>query len=178
MAENLDEHKVFIVMGVSGSGKSSVAAEAARRTGAAFLDGDFLHPRANILKMAVGLPLSDEDRQPWLAAVNSAAFAMRRSNRISVIVCSALKRRYRDWLRDGNPGIVFIYLQGAADLIEARLSSRSGHFFKPELLRSQFEALEEPAGDECDTRRVDISKSLREVVDEVVRLIRSDAPGS
>jgi len=178
MTEDQGPHRVFIIMGVSGSGKSSVAAESARRTGAAFLDGDFLHPRGNILKMADGLPLSDQDRQPWLAAVNNAAFAMQRSNQVSVIVCSALKRRYRDWLRDGNPGLVFIYLKGTPELIESRLLARSGHFFKPELLVSQFETLEEPGGDECDVRSVDIARSLPEVVDEVVRLIGSEVTGS
>jgi gluconokinase len=177
MSEDLDQHKVFIIMGVSGSGKSSVAAEAARRTGAAFLDGDFLHPRENILKMGGGLPLSDEDRHPWLAAVNSAAFAMRRSNQISVIVCSALKRRYRDLLREGNQGIVFIHLAGSAELVGERLLARSGHFFKPELLKSQFEALEEPDADEGDVRRVEIAQSLPEVVDEVVRLILAEVNG-
>lgn len=176
MSDSGNEHRVFVVMGVSGSGKSSVAAEAARRLGAAFLDGDFLHPRVNILKMAAGEPLTDEDRRPWLEAVNGAAFAMRRSNVVSVIVCSALKRKYRDWLRAGNPGLRFVYLRGSHELIRARLEGRSGHFFKPEMLVSQFHALEEPSEDEVDVLEVDVSGSLEEVVVRVVEgVMRSGA---
>ncbi len=158
-------------MGVSGSGKSTVAGEAARMTGAAMLDGDFLHPRANIEKMAAGEPLTDEDRAPWLRAVADAAHAMSRSNPLSLIVCSALKRRYRDRLREGNPGLGFIYLKGGRDLIAARMAARSGHFFKPAMLDSQFEALEEPGEDEPDVLTVDVSRPTDDVVAAVAALI-------
>jgi gluconokinase len=86
-----NQNRIYVIMGVSGSGKSAVAAAAARQLSAGFLDGDFLHPRSNILKMAAGEPLNDDDRAPWLAALNDAAFAMQRTNTVSVIVCSALK---------------------------------------------------------------------------------------
>jgi gluconokinase len=171
MSQIQDRHRIFIVMGVSGSGKSSVACHVARALDAALIDGDFLHPRANILKMESGIPLSDDDRAPWLAAVSDAAFAMQRSNRCSIMVCSALKRRYRDRLRVGNPGLQFIYLHGTSDVIAERLALRSGHFFKSELLRSQFEALEEPSDEEADVHRIDIAKPLGEVVSEVVELV-------
>lgn len=91
MKDTQSLHHVFILMGVSGSGKSAVANGVAQRIGAAFLDGDFLHPRANITKMASGHALNDEDRKPWLHALNDAAFAMQRTNKVSLIVCSALK---------------------------------------------------------------------------------------
>lgn len=104
----------------------------------AFLDGDFLHPRANILKMAEGHPLDDNDRLPRLQALNDAAFAMQRTCAISIIVCSALKKHYRDILRQGNDNLRFVYLKGNFDTIEARLKARKGHFFKPQMLVTQF----------------------------------------
>lgn len=171
MSEKPNENRVFVVMGVSGSGKSVVASEVARQLGGAMLDGDFLHPRANILKMSSGQSLNDEDRAPWLAALNDAAFAMRRTNRYAFIVCSALKRRYRDLLRDGNPDLVFIYLKGTYELIEGRMLARGNHFFKPQMLVTQFEALEEPLEDESDVWVIPIDQSLPEVVDAVIARI-------
>lgn len=129
-------------MGVSGSGKSAVASEVAHQLHAAFLDGDFLHPRRNIEKMASGEPLNDDDRKPWLQALNDAAFAMQRTNKVSLIVCSALKKHYRDLLREGNPNLSFIYLKGDFDVIESRLKARKGHFFKTQMLVTQFETLQ------------------------------------
>ncbi|WP_203563947.1 gluconokinase, GntK/IdnK-type [Deefgea sp. CFH1-16] len=103
--------KVYVLMGVSGCGKSAVANQLAKDLNAAFLDGDFLHPRANIEKMSSGQPLNDDDRAPWLGAVNDAAFAMQRTNPVSLIVCSALKKSYRDRLRQGNPNLSFIFFK-------------------------------------------------------------------
>lgn len=144
MSTTNHDHHVYVLMGVSGSGKSAVASEVAHQLQAAFLDGDFLHPRSNIMKMASGEPLNDDDRKPWLQALNDAAFAMQRTNKVSLIVCSALKKVYRDQLRDGNPNLSFIYLKGDFDVIESRLKARKGHFFKTQMLVTQFEALEEP----------------------------------
>lgn len=158
-------------MGVSGSGKSVVAAQVAGKTGGAMLDGDYLHPRANIMKMSSGQSLGDEDRAPWLTALNDAAFAMRRTNALSFIVCSALKKRYRDRLREGNPGLAFIYLKGSYELIEGRMLSRANHFFKPQMLVTQFQALEEPLDDESDVWVVPIDQTLPEVVDAVIARI-------
>jgi len=165
-------HHVFILMGVSGSGKSAVANQVSHQLNTAFLDGDFLHPRSNIMKMADGHPLDDNDRQPWLQALNDAAFAMQRTQAISVIVCSALKKSYRDILRQGNENLKFIYLKGDFATIEARLKSRKGHFFKPQMLVTQFATLQEPGADEPDVLVVDINHSLDEVVAATVATIK------
>lgn len=162
---------VFVLMGVSGSGKSAVANAVAYQLKAAFLDGDFLHPRANIEKMSAGNPLNDDDRQPWLEAINDAAFAMQRTNAVSLIVCSALKRSYRDILRKGNDNLSFVYLKGDFDTIETRLRARKGHFFKPQMLVTQFETLEEPGSDERNVLVVDINQSLDDVVADTVSAI-------
>ena len=119
MSTTNPDHHVYVLMGVSGSGKSAVASEVAHQIHAAFLDGDFLHPRSNINKMASGEPLNDDDRKPWLQALNDAAFAMQRTNKVSLIVCSALKKTYRDQLREGNANLSFIYLKGDFDVIES-----------------------------------------------------------
>lgn len=165
-------HHVFILMGVSGSGKSVVANRVSHQLNTAFLDGDFLHPRANILKMAEGHPLDDNDRLPWLQALNDAAFAMQRTQAISIIVCSALKKHYRDMLRQGNDNLRFVYLKGDFDTIESRLKARKGHFFKPQMLVTQFATLEEPGADETDVLAVDITHTLDEVVAATVATIK------
>ncbi|PIJ51168.1 gluconokinase [Erwinia sp. OLTSP20] len=164
---------VFVLMGVSGSGKSVVASEVAWQMKAAFVDGDFLHPRANIEKMSHGHALNDDDRRPWLQAINDAAFAMQRTHRISLIVCSALKKNYRDLLREGNDNLSFIYLKGDFDTIESRLRARKGHFFKPQMLVSQFETLQEPGSDEPDVLVVDINHPLDEVVANTIGTINN-----
>lgn len=164
-------HHVFILMGVSGSGKSVVASGIAQKTGAAFLDGDFLHPRANIKKMSDGHALNDSDRLPWLKALSDAIFAMQRTNSVSLIVYSALKKKYRDILRNGNQHLSFLYLEGDFKLIEGRLKKRKNHFFKPNMLVSQFDTLEVPSNDEKDVYVIDIKPPLVEVIDNTVKLI-------
>lgn len=171
MCKQPQQHFVFIIMGVSGSGKSVVAKKIAQRMNIAFLDGDFLHPRRNILKMAEGHPLNDEDRKPWLSALNDAVFAMQRTQAASLLVCSALKQSYRDCLRQGNPNLRFIYLAGDQSTLEKRLKNRKGHFFKPEMLISQFKILEEPSPDEDDVFRIQVNQSLDGVVSEVLASI-------
>ncbi|HGJ5873759.1 MULTISPECIES: gluconokinase [Arsenophonus] len=171
MSDTKKIHHVFILMGVSGSGKSAVASGIAQKTGAAFLDGDFLHPRANIEKMSAGHALNDSDRLPWLKALNDAIFAMQRTNSVSLIVCSALKKKYRDILRDGNQHLSFLYLEGDFKLIEGRLKKRKNHFFKPNMLVSQFDTLEVPSNDEKDVYVIDIKPPLIEVIDNTVKLI-------
>lgn len=163
--------KIFVLMGVSGCGKSAVATQLAQKLGAAFLDGDFLHPRANIEKMASGQPLNDDDRAPWLAAINDAAFAMQRANPVSLIVCSALKKAYRDRLRQGNPNLAFLFLKGDFDLIEQRLIARQGHFQKSGMLASQFAALEVPSADENDVIEIDIAQPLDAVIEQAHQAI-------
>lgn len=170
---NHDNH-IYVLMGVSGSGKSAVASEVAYQLHAAFLDGDFLHPRCNIMKMAAGEPLDDRDRMPWLKALNDAAFAMQRTNKVSLIVCSALKKKYRDMLRENNPNLSFIYLRGNFALIENRLKARKGHFFKTQMLVTQFQTLEEPGADERDVVAVNIDQPLDSVVSNTLDLINKN----
>lgn len=163
----------FVFMGVSGSGKSAVAEAVAKTLDAPFLDGDFLHPRANIDKMASGQPLNDDDREPWLEALNSAIYAMQRTHAISILVCSALKQKYRDQLRKGNANLYFIYLKGDYELIAERMQKRKGHFFRPELLKSQFDALEEPQNNHQDTCCIAVNQPLTAVVKEALAFIAS-----
>ncbi|MFS2223876.1 gluconokinase [Pantoea sp. B65] len=167
-----NQNRIYILMGVSGSGKSAVASAVARQLSAGFLDGDFLHPRSNILKMASGEALDDSDRAPWLAALNDAAFAMQRTHSVSIIVCSALKKNYRDRLRAGHSNLSFIYLQGDFPLIEQRMVARRGHFFKPQMLISQFAALEQPGAEERDVMAIDISQPLAAVIAETLQHIQ------
>jgi gluconokinase len=164
--------KSIILMGVSGSGKSTIGAAVAREIKAKFIDGDDLHPRANIQKMASGQPLNDEDRAPWLQRLNDAAYSLNHKNESGIIVCSALKRRYRDLLRKDNDNMVFIYLKGSFEVILARLQARSGHFMPTELLKSQFEALEEPGADEKDVICVDIDTDVEGVVGHCVAALK------
>ncbi|NHB94103.1 gluconokinase [Photorhabdus cinerea] len=177
MSDTHHPNHVFVLMGVSGSGKSAVANAVAYKLDSAFLDGDFLHPRSNINKMAEGYALNDEDRKPWLKSLNDAVFAMQRTNLVSLIVCSALKRHYRDMLRDNNKNLSFLYMKGDFDLIESRLKARKDHFFKPQMLISQFEALEEPGSDEKDVYLIDIRSSLDEVINHSIKIINSVISG-
>lgn len=172
MNSTVSANRVYVLMGVSGSGKSAVAAEITCQLHTAFLDGDFLHPRHNIEKMAAGQPLDDEDRAPWLRAINDAAFAMQRTNRLSLIVCSALKKAYRDQLRANNPYLAFIWLKGDFAVIKQRLKKRPAHFFRAEMLLTQFETLEEPGPDEKDVFVIDANQPLRSVVADTIACIR------
>lgn len=139
---------ILIVMGVSGSGKTTVAALLAGRLGWRFADGDDFHSAANVAKMRSGEPLDDADRQPWLDALAAEIDRWRREGASGVLACSALKRRYRDFLVDYRPGLHLVYLKGEPELIAHRLAARHGHFMPPALLESQFAALEEPGSDE------------------------------
>jgi len=156
----------WVVMGVSGSGKTTVGRALAQRLGVPFFDADDFHPPANIAKMSRGEALDDADRRPWLEAL-AAVLA---GHRDCVVTCSALKRRYRDVLRGGgdaeNP-VRFVYLKADYETIAARMD-RPGHFFPAELLRSQFEALEEPgAVDGDDAVVIDASRPVDQVVEAI-----------
>jgi gluconokinase len=139
---------VLVVMGVSGAGKTTVGQALALRLGWPFKEGDDLHPPENIAKMEAGAPLTDADRTPWLAAVDAWIDSWRRSGASGVITCSALKRAYRDDLREGRPEVRFVFLRGDPAQLAARVSQRRGHFMPPSLLASQFADLEPPSQNE------------------------------
>ncbi|MBL0421987.1 gluconokinase [Ramlibacter sp. AW1] len=157
----------WLVMGVSGSGKSTVARALAEHLGGAFIEGDDYHPRRNIELMSQGKALADADRWPWLAAVAEAA--TRVDTRPVVIACSALKRGYRDLLRERLPGLRVLFLQAGPDLLHARLDARRDHFMKAGLLRSQFADLEPPVG-EAGVDVLDVSRPLPAVVEAALRI--------
>lgn len=159
-------HPVLVVMGVSGSGKSTVAAALVDRLGWAFQEGDDLHPAANIAKMAAGHALSDADRAPWLAAVAAWIAARDAAGEPGIVTCSALRARYRDVLR--GPSTVFVHLQGPTALIADRLSQREGHFMAPQLLGSQVDALE-PLGPRETGLAVDAGPTPAEQAESIIR---------
>ncbi|VFP85573.1 gluconokinase [Candidatus Erwinia haradaeae] len=164
-------YHVFVFMGVSGSGKSTIANAAAYHLHAAVLDGDFLHPRDNIKKMSSGHALSDSDRYPWLKAINDAIFAMQSTNKLSLIVCSALKKSYRNILRMDHSNLSFIYLKGDFKTIQERLQARKGHFFQSQMLITQFATLEDPGNDEKDVWLVNVNQSLQCVINATIKII-------
>jgi gluconokinase len=145
---------LYVVMGVAGSGKSTVGAALARALGVEFVEGDDYHPPENVQRMTAGIPLTDEDRAGWLRALAARLREARKAGTGLVITCSALKRSYRDVLRAGTPDVRFVFLRGSRALIAERLAGRRGHFMPASLLDSQFAALEEPATNEgawvCD----------------------------
>jgi len=139
---------ILVVMGVSGSGKTTVARGLAERLGWRFQEGDALHPPANVAKMAAGTPLTDADRWPWLHAIAAVIDAWRAEGASGVVTCSALKRAYRDILVGDRADVRLVFLRGDKALIAARMAARRGHFMPPALLDSQFATLEAPGPDE------------------------------
>jgi gluconokinase len=139
---------ILVVLGVSGSGKTTVGSMLAERLGLPFVDADEFHTPQGREQMAAGRPLTDVDRWPWLARIEQWMDEQIRAGTSAVIACSALKRSYRDLLRTGRPQVRLVYLYGSRELIAARLAGRAGHFFPALLLESQFREFEEPAADE------------------------------
>lgn len=162
---NAQPAPLIVVMGVSGSGKSTVGAALAQRLGVPFEDGDDLHPAANIAKMSAGHPLDDRDRGPWLAAIGAWLAAHHDTG--GVVSSSALKRRYRDTLREHVPGLAFLHLHGSPDVIAARQATRPGHFMPASLLASQFGTLEPLALDEPGLV-IDVAQPVDVIVQEYV----------
>ena len=158
---------VLVLMGVSGSGKTTVARIIAERLHWAFEEGDALHPPANVAKMAAGHPLTDEDRAPWLAKVADWVDARLDAGESGVITCSALKRKYRELIDRRGERVEFVYLHGSRELIATRLATRQGHFMPSSLLDSQFATLEEPAADE-PVIRVEIGAAPESVAADVL----------
>jgi gluconokinase len=153
---------LIVVMGVTGSGKSTVGAALAERLGVPFGDADDFHSAANVAKMASGAPLDDDDRLPWLQAIG----AWLATHTGAVASCSALKRTYRDILREAAPGVRFVHLHGDRETVQRRVASRTGHFMPESLVESQFAALEELQPDE-NGLVLDFARPVDEIVDEV-----------
>ncbi|WP_031510462.1 gluconokinase [Streptomyces megasporus] len=167
----MSSSRVVVVMGVAGTGKTTVGHLLADRLGVPYAEGDDFHPAANIAKMTAGEPLTDEDRLPWLDDIG--AWARARAGLGGVVSCSALKRSYRDRLRAAAPDVVFVHLTGDRRLIEERMSHREGHFMPTALLDSQFATLQPLEPDESGVA-VDVSGSPEEVAERVVRALLDD----
>jgi carbohydrate kinase (thermoresistant glucokinase family) len=161
-------------MGVSGSGKSTIAEVLAARLGWPFEEGDTLHPEVNIAKMHAGIPLTDADRKPWLERVAAWIDTQRARKQPGIITCSALKRSYRQTIIGSRPEVRLVYLRGGRDLVAEHLAGRKGHFMPKRLLQSQIDTLEEPGPDE-DPLVVDVGSSVGEVATKIIHLLGGSA---
>jgi gluconokinase len=161
----------LIVMGVSGSGKSTIGERLARRIAWRFEDGDRFHPASNVAKMSAGQPLTDDDRWPWLLAIADEIDRACGAGEHAVIACSALRRAYRDVLVHGRDDVRIVFLEGSQELIANRLAERKGHFMPPGLLASQFKTLEPPGANENPVT-VSIDASVEIIVDNIVNQLR------
>jgi len=164
-----------VVMGVSGSGKSTVTTGIAAALSLDSIDGDALHLPQSVAKMVAGIPLADEDRWPWLDRIGAHLADTEAHPRGLVVACSALKRRYRDRLRSASPGVCFIFLDGAAEVIAARMAGRSGHFMPGTLLESQLKTLERPGPDESDVLHLSIEAPIDSVIRCAVQALTDGA---
>lgn len=163
--------RVLVVMGVSGSGKTSIAESLRDRLGWVFQEGDQLHSRENVAKMSAGIPLTDEDRWPWLDDCAKWIQARIDAHEGGLLTCSALKRVYRERLGEGNPGLCFLYLKVSEGVLQARLGQRRGHYMPPSLLPSQLRALEEPTSDE-PALTVPVERTVDETVSDVLAALQ------
>jgi gluconokinase len=161
----------LVVMGVSGSGKSTIADALAKKLAWIYEDGDKFHPPGNVAKMSAGHPLTDEDRWPWLQAIADEIDHVCKAGRRAVIACSALRRAYRDVLVHGRTDVRVVFLDGTKDLIASRLAQRKGHFMPPGLLESQFKTLEPPETNENPVT-VSIDASVDAIVEDIIRQLR------
>ena len=158
----------LVVMGVSGSGKTTVGELLAKQLGWAFMEGDRLHPPANVEKMRQGIPLTDADRWPWLDRIGEELKSWAGEGKSGVLTCSALKRAYRDRIRAARPDVRFVYMKGSEALIAARVAARHHEYMPASLLRSQFDTLEEPTLGEPGVVTVDAGGTVGEEVAEVI----------
>jgi len=161
-----------VAMGVSATGKTVVGAAMAQRLGFQFLEGDSYHPAANIAKMESGIPLTDEDRTPWLERLADLLATRDAAGTSTVLTCSALRRAYRDTLRSGVPEAFFVHLHAPFDVLLARMGKRTRHFMPTSLLQSQFDTLE-PLGPDESGVVVDVSPPIEVVVSEAVAAVRA-----
>jgi gluconokinase len=162
---------ICVLMGVSGSGKSTIGRLLSERLGWPFYDGDDFHPAGNIEKMRAGIPLTDADRLPWLTLLRNAIHEIDGN---AIFACSALKQSYREFLGEGVPDLVWVYLKGDRALLRRRMETRIGHFMKPEMSRSQWSTLEEPT----DALIVEIDRRPAEIVAEIVAFLQDLKSGS
>lgn len=158
---------IVIAMGVCGTGKSLIGELLSVHLACEFLDGDTLHSAANKSKMSQGIPLTDEDRLPWLQAIRQAIEAKQQMDQTAVFTCSSLKRMYRDILRGDDQNVQFIYLKGSFELLQQRLAERAGHFFDPSLLQTQLDTLEEPDVNEAIV--VDITLTPKQIIEQITQ---------
>jgi gluconokinase len=165
---------VVVVMGVSGSGKSTVGQDLAVRLHATYQEGDALHPAANVDKMRHGIPLTDADRRPWLQAIAGIIDGWLERHEAGVVTCSALKRAYRDILIDGRQGVSLVYLEGSHALIAQRMAARHGHFMPSALLESQLATLEPPGADERPIT-VSVDAAPAAIIATIVRQLEARA---
>jgi len=172
----MGSHRAILVMGVSGSGKSTIGAALAARLGGTFLDADDYHPKANLDRMAAGKPLTDAMRTPWLGACGDVVEVARKTT-LTVLACSALKRIYRDQLRHAIPDLILIYPDTPRDLVAKRLSNRKGHFMPKSLLNNQFETLEVPDRNE-NPLTIDIRPDVQRIVETITAAIADGHPPS
>jgi gluconokinase len=165
----------LVVMGVSGSGKSTIADSLAARLGWRCEDGDRFHPASNVAKMSAGHPLTDEDRWPWLQAIADEIDRVCKAGERAVIACSALKRAYRNILVHGRNDVRIIFLNGTQELIAGRLAARKGHFMPPGLLTSQFATLQPPEANEHPVT-VSIDAAVETIIDDIIRQLKLERP--
>ncbi|MGE7468311.1 gluconokinase [Bosea sp. NPDC003192] len=170
-ANDAGKPAVIVVMGVASSGKTSLGERLAERLGWPFRDADSFHPPENVAKMSSGIPLTDEDRKPWLAAIAAWIDKLRASGGNGIVTCSALKRAYREVIVGKRPDVALVYLKGSRELIGQRMAARQHHFMPPALLDSQFATLEEPGADE-NPLVVQVEASKEAIVEQVVRELR------
>ncbi|MCB9419963.1 MAG: gluconokinase [Ardenticatenaceae bacterium] len=159
--------RVYVIMGVSGSGKTTVGRALAERLGVPFYDGDDFHPPENVAKMANGIPLNDTDRHPWLARLHDLIAEHEARGETAVLACSALKKKYRDQLREGNDNISIVYLEGSYDLIWERMAVRQAHYMKADMLQSQFDTLEPPSS--ANTLIINTKHNVSTIVDSIIQ---------
>lgn len=164
---------IVILMGVAGSGKTTIGRMLAEALRFPFLDGDSLHSTANIDKMSHGVPLTDADRRPWLEAIRRRLLQAHAQKQDLVLACSALKRDYREFLASGVP-VTWVYLKGSEELIQGRIDERQGHYMKSRMLPSQFADLEEPS----DAVIVDVSLQPRRIVEQILACLSARAANS
>src|SRR6266487_5360050 len=174
-ASTADVRPILIIIGVSGSGKTTIATALAQRLNWPFQEGDDLHPAAGLPKMDSGHPRNDRDWWPWLEKVAALIDAWRQLGTSGVITCSALKRSYRDFLTDGRPEVRVVYLRGDRTLLESRLAARAGPLRPPSLLDGQLDILEEPDPDE-NPIHVDVSRPIEDVVADILRELDPQLP--